>query len=131
MTFLILFLFLLDASESSEGLDLTGTFGSSIFPKTLGPVNFLASAFIVSEGSILFLLTGSAVFISVFSSFTSTGSSTVSATVSAFGFGVKSILPSTEGPERASALATIFSISFFDILLIISYTSPHQFLCWD
>ena len=62
----ILFLFLLDASESCEGFDLTGTFGSSIFPKTLGPVNFLASAFIVSEGSTLFSLTGSAFFISVF-----------------------------------------------------------------
>jgi len=48
-TFLILFLFLLEASKSIEACDLTCGLGNSIFPRTVGPESFLTFALMVSD----------------------------------------------------------------------------------
>ena len=119
---MILFRFLLEESESSSliGFGFSGTLGNSILPKTLGPDSFLASAFIVSESEAisslaesLFEVVGSGVCSSFFSSFTGSGLLVLED---------KSILPRTEGLEIKSALATIFSTSFFGSSFLIEIT---------
>ena len=122
LTFLIRFRFLLKESESlsTDGVVFSVTLGNSILPTTLGPDNFLASAFIVSETEAISSLVeslfegiGSGIFSSLTSSFT--GSDLLD-------LEDKSILPRTEGLEIKLAFATIFSTCFFGSSFLIEIT---------
>ena len=99
---------------------MTGVFGNSILPRTVGPESFLNSVLIVSDFDTDFSL-----FTTDFSTFLSETISLAGSVLTGsagFSLGVRSILPRTEGPESLSALAIIFSTFFLGSSLFIEIT---------